>query len=56
MPDGTLESELGVPASFVSSVCFGDGDQRDLYITTADGKLLRGRSEVAGLALTPGRV
>src|SRR6185503_9653036 len=55
-PDGSLESELGVPASFVSSLCFGGDDMRDLYITTGDGKLLRGRSDVAGLALTPARV
>jgi hypothetical protein len=26
---------------------------RDLYVTTGDGKLLHGRSDVAGLALTP---
>jgi xylono-1,5-lactonase len=52
-PDGVLERTLDVPASFVSSLCFGGGDMRDLYITTADGKLLRTRSDVAGLRLTP---
>jgi sugar lactone lactonase YvrE len=56
-PDGTLDHVLDVPASFVSSCCFGGPDMRDLYITTADntddpargGTLFRTRVEVAGL-------
>jgi len=52
-PDGRLDGTVDVPASFVSSLCFGGSDLRDLYVTTGDGKLLRGRSDVAGLALTP---
>jgi sugar lactone lactonase YvrE len=56
-PDGELDRVLDVPASFVSSVCFGGSDLRDLYITTAadgddpsvSGALLRARVEVPGL-------
>jgi sugar lactone lactonase YvrE len=51
--DGSLDRTLDVPASFVSSLCFGGADMRDLYVTTGDGVLLRGRSQVAGLPLTP---
>jgi hypothetical protein len=29
---------------------------RDVYVTTGDGKLLRGRSDVAGLRLAPASV
>jgi gluconolactonase len=57
LPDGTLDHVLEVPASFVSSVCFGGADSRDLYITTAadgedptrSGALLRTRADVPGL-------
>jgi gluconolactonase len=52
-PDGSLDRKLDVPASFVSSLCFGGADMRDVYITTGDGTLLRGRAEVPGLPLTP---
>jgi len=49
-----------MPASFVSSMCFGGSDMRDVLISTADnrivpergGTLLRARSEVAGLRVT----
>jgi len=34
-PDGELDSEVEVPAGFVSSVCFGGADGRDLFVTTA---------------------
>jgi gluconolactonase len=59
LPDGSLDAVLDVPASFVSSVCFGGDDLRDLYITTADnsedlsraGTLFRARAEVPGLPL-----
>jgi gluconolactonase len=50
--DGTPDGALDVPASFVSSLCFGGDDMRDVFVTTGDGKLLRGRSDVAGLPLT----
>ena len=55
-PDGVLERTLDVPAQFVSSLCFGGEDMRDLYVTTGDGRLLRGRSGVAGMALTPAAI
>lgn len=50
-----------VPAGFVSSISFGGRDGRDVLISTADnlvepalgGTLLRARSEVAGVAVTP---
>ena len=54
--DGSLERTLDVPAPFVSSLCFGGDDMRDLFVTTGDGKLLRGRSEIAGLPLTPAAI
>ena len=53
-PDGSLDRTLDVPASFVSSLCFGGDDMRDVYVTTGDGKLLRGRSDVPGLAAHAG--
>lgn len=53
---GALDQEIDVPASFVSSLCFGGEEMRDLYVTTGDGKLLRSRAEVAGLALTPATI
>lgn len=56
LPDGSLDHQLDVPASFVSSLCFGGEDMRDVFITTGDGKLLRGRSDVSGSPLTPARV
>jgi sugar lactone lactonase YvrE len=55
-PDGTLDRRLDVPAPFVSSLCFGGADMLDLYITTGDGKLLRGRSDIRGVALPVTRV
>jgi sugar lactone lactonase YvrE len=55
-PEGSLDRTLDVPATFVSSLCFGGDDLRDMYITTGDGKLLRGRSDVPGLALGPARI
>jgi gluconolactonase len=55
-PDGSLDRKLDVPASFVSSLCFGGDDMRDVYVTTGDGTLLRGRSDVPGLPLTPAAI
>jgi xylono-1,5-lactonase len=55
-PGGSLDRKLDVPASFVSSLCFGGEDMRDLYITTGDGKLLRGRSDIPGAELPVARV
>jgi sugar lactone lactonase YvrE len=54
--DGTPDRALDVPASFVSSLCFGGDDMRDVFVTTGDGKLLRSRADVPGLPLTPAAV
>ena len=53
---GTLDRTLDVPATFVSSLCFGGEDMCDIYITTGDGTLLHGRADVPGLGLPPARV
>ena len=42
LPDGSLDREVDVPADFVSSVCFGGSDHRDLYITTVGALFRRG--------------
>jgi sugar lactone lactonase YvrE len=60
-PDGDLDEVVDLPASFVSSLCFGGPDMREVLITTADnevdpelgGTLVRARSDVAGVALAP---
>ena len=59
--EGTLEETISLPAGFVSSLCFGGADMRDVLITTADnhirpelgGTLLCARSDLAGLAVAP---
>jgi sugar lactone lactonase YvrE len=56
-PDGNVIAIIDVPAGFVTSLCFGGSDRRDLYVTTADnseqperaGTVFRSRSPVAGL-------
>jgi gluconolactonase len=56
-PDGGLTEIVDVPANFVTSLCFGGDDRRDLYVTTADnteqpgrrGTIFRSRAPVAGL-------
>ena len=63
-PNGALDGILDVPASFVTSLCFGGPDRRDLYVTTADnlqnaerrGTLFRTRADVPGLPVAPARV
>jgi gluconolactonase len=55
-PDGSLDRKLDVPAPFVSSLCFGGDDMRDVYVTTGDGTLLHGRSDIPGAALPAARV
>ena len=60
-PAGELLEIADVPAGFVSSISFGGADGCDVLISTADnlvepalgGTLLRARSEVAGVAVTP---
>jgi sugar lactone lactonase YvrE len=62
--NGQLDELIELPASFVSSLCFGGLDMRDVLISTADnrvepergGTLLRARSEVAGLPVSPATV
>jgi sugar lactone lactonase YvrE len=54
-PDGSLDRTFDVPAEFVSSLCFGGDDMRDVYVTTV-GALLHGRSDVPGLPVPPATV
>lgn len=62
--DGTLDGVAQLPASFVSSLCFGGPDRRDVYFTTADnhvdpeagGTVFHARSEIAGVAVPPAAV
>jgi gluconolactonase len=54
-PGGELEQVLDVPADFVSSLCFGGQDGRELFVTTT-GTLFRARVDVAGLPLAAARV
>ena len=63
-PKGELEDTLDVPAGFVTSLCFGGVDRRDLYVTTMDnsedpskrGTLFRTRVDRAGLPVAPARI
>jgi sugar lactone lactonase YvrE len=56
-PDGRLDGFADIPSSFVSSLCFGGPDRRDLFITTADnpldpslgGTVFHARTDVAGV-------
>ena len=34
MPDGTTDKRIEIPGGYVTSVCFGGSDWRDLYLTT----------------------
>ena len=54
-PGGSLDRTVDVPAEFVTSLCFGGDDLRDVYVTTM-GALLVGRSDVAGLPVAPATV
>jgi gluconolactonase len=63
-PDGTSAGTVEVPASAVTSVCFGGEDRRDLYVVSADnlddpergGSIFRTRAEVPGLAAPRARI
>ena len=56
-PEGKPDQHIAVPARAVTSLCFGGGDFRDLYVVSADnsddpvrgGSIFRTRSDVAGL-------
>jgi sugar lactone lactonase YvrE len=62
--DGSLHEVVDVPSRFVSSICFGGADMRDVLITTADnprepelgGSVVRARSAISGIAVTRARV
>lgn len=63
-PDGSLESQLEVPARMVTSVCFAGDDRRDFVVVTADngtdpsrrGTLFRTRVDVAGAPVFPATI
>lgn len=63
-PDGRFERKLEFPSDFVTSLCFGGEDGRDLYVVTASnlerpdhgGTIFRARSEFAGLPAPLARV
>lgn len=61
---GAIVDRIEVPSRFVTSLCFGGADRRDLYIVTADntevperlGTVFRTRAEVPGVAVAEARV
>ena len=63
-PDGKERGRITVPATMVTSVCFGGADRRDVYIVTADntedpdkgGSVFRTRADVPGVAVAKARV
>jgi gluconolactonase len=63
-PAGDLLSILAVPSPFVTSLCFGGKDRRDLYVVTLEnvevperkGTIFRTRSDVPGLVAPLARV
>jgi xylono-1,5-lactonase len=63
-PRGQCDRTTDVPARFVTSVCFGGDDRRDLYVTTADntrdpdrrGSIFRTRVDVPGLPVHPATI
>ncbi len=63
-PDGRLDRILDVPSTFVTSLCFGGDDGRDLYVVTTDNTddpgrgatVFRARSDVPGLIRPLARV
>ena len=63
-PEGAVDIRVDVPATFVTSLCFGGADRKDLYIVTADntddasrrGTIFRTRSPHAGTVVHPARV
>jgi sugar lactone lactonase YvrE len=61
---GELLSIVDVPSPFVTSLCFGGADRRDLYVVTLEngedparkGTIFRTRVDVPGLVAPPARV
>ncbi len=62
--DGSVDTHVEVPARFVTSLCLGGRDRRDLYIVTADnddpetpgGRIFRTRVDIPGLPAALARV
>jgi len=62
--DGSLDRHVEVPATGVTSLCFGGDDGRDLIVTTSDnsddpslkGCVFQTRSPVPGLPSPPARI
>lgn len=63
-PDGTRDRTIPLPATAVTSLCFGGAELKELYIVTADnteapergGTVFRTRVDVAGLPAPLARV
>ena len=63
-PEGALDLRVDVPATLVTSLCFGGSDRKDLYIVSADntedaarhGTIFKTRSPYAGMVVHPARV
>ncbi len=63
-PDGREDLVLETPMPYVSAVCFGGSDRRDLYVTTFGppydpdhtGSVIRTRTGIAGSPLAPARI
>jgi D-xylonolactonase len=63
-PEGAIDRWVKVPASIVTSLCFGGADRRDLYVVSADntddpalgGSVFRTRVDVPGAPVHPARV
>lgn len=56
-PDGRLDHEVTMDATFVASLCFGGADGRDLFATSiardgGPGAVFHGRVDVAGAPIT----
>jgi len=62
--EGELDRHIEIPAHFVTSLCLGGPDRKDLYVVTADnravqsrrGSIFRTRVDVPGLAVALARV
>ena len=63
-PDGEVDQTVDVPATSVTSLCFGGSDRRDLYVVTADnaqdpelgGTIFRTRTDAPGLPVPQTKV
>jgi D-xylonolactonase len=54
--DGREIGSIEIPSRLATSVCFGGGDWRDLYIVTGEGQIYRSRMGAAGIPRPPARV